>query len=76
MLERATRECSDVADDRDVERVERARAAPDRVQVEQALRGVLVAAVAGVHDVGGGRLGVTRAAAPTAAWRMTITSGS
>ena len=41
----------DVADDRDVQALERAELALDRVEVEQRLRRVLVLAVAGVDDV-------------------------
>ena len=52
MLERATRECSDVADDGDVEALERPEGSSHGVEVEQALGRVLVRPVTGVHDVG------------------------
>ena len=50
MSERATRECSDVADDRDLQPVEPAEGLAHRVEVEQRLRRMLVLAVARVHD--------------------------
>ncbi len=54
MFERATRECSDVADDGDMQAPDAAQLAAHRVEVEQALRRMLVLAVAGVDDVGVG----------------------
>ena len=50
--DRATRECDDVADDRDLQAVEPAERLPHRVEVEQRLRRMLVLAVARVHDAG------------------------
>ena len=66
--DRATRECSDVTDDRDVQAVEAAERLAHGVQIEQRLRRVLMLPVAGVddarigdvgHELRGARLGVT-----------------
>ena len=75
MFERATRECSDVADDPDRRAVERAEAALQRVDVEQRLRRVLVLAVAGVDDRGAASSARRARRRPAHGERITIASG-
>ena len=76
MFERATRECRTSPTIQMLRAVERAEPLAQRVDVEQRLGRVLVLAVAGVDDRGGGPAGDERRRRPTCGVRMTIASGS